>query len=130
MRSLALALLFFSSPALAADKFDLVCVGKQRLRIGGSWEPVTVRYRIDTSAKVYCAFECTSLEPIASVDAGRITFQQSDDAAPPSSGLTTHYVDRSTGSWKNYVNTGRDLIVDAEGKCEAAPFSGFPPTKF
>ena len=130
MRSIALALLFVASPAFAADQFDLVCTGKERVRVDGGWKPVTVRYRVDLSKKVFCAFECRSLQSISAVDAARITFQASDEAAAPDSGFVEHYVDRTTGAWKNYANTGRDLLVDDEGKCEAAPFSGFPAAKF
>lgn len=130
MRLIALALLLIGSPAFAADQFDLVCTGKQRLRLTGDWKPVTVRYRVDLAAKVYCTFECASLSSIHSADAARITFQASDEAASPASGYVDHYVDRTDGTWKNYVSTGRDLIVDDEGRCEPAQFSGFPSAKF
>jgi len=128
MRAFLLVLSLLATPAMAADQFDLVCKGQQRTSAAGKWKPYEVRYRVDLSEMVYCRFNCKTLETVESADAARIVFQSVQGR--PGSTTALHYVDRSDGNWRYFLSGPVGLIGDAEGHCEAAPFSGFPAAKF
>jgi hypothetical protein len=124
MRAVALILGLLATPAVAADQFDLVCTGKQRILPSRKWEPYQVRYRVDLARMIYCRFDCKATESIASADAARITFQLPASDRPAT--YVSHYVDRSDGHWQYYLAGDSET----EGKCEPAPFSGLPAQKF
>ena len=113
-----------AAPAMAADQFDLVCTGQQRILPSNRWHSYAVRYRVDLARMIYCRFDCKTTETIAAADAARITFQLPADGTPAA--YLDHYVDRTNGRWTYYL--GGDS--DAEGTCQSAPFSGFPAAKF
>lgn len=124
MRAIILILAMASVPAQAADQFDLVCTGNQRMLPSQRSQKVAVRYRIDVDRKIYCRENCASVFAIAKVDDARITFQTPQTDRPAD--LVIHFVDRVNGKWKYFLSGDSDT----EGFCEPAPFSGFPAVRF
>lgn len=127
--ALAAALGTVATPAAAADQFDLICKGRQKTSIDGSWKPYEQSYKVDLTSKTYCTFKCELVESIASVDDARIAFQKTDEA---DAGAVTvfHYVNRSDGKWTYFFSGGSGSYENTEGVCEPAPFTGFPAAKF
>lgn len=119
MRSLILSLALISTPAMAAEQFDLICTAKKE----------TVRYRIDLAAGEWCADSCRSVLKIASVTEGTITLLSRERQAP-SDVQVLKKIERSTGEWTDISVGGGYDPVFIKGRCEAAPFSGFPAKKF
>ena len=114
-------LLGLAAPAMAADQFDLHCVGKN---LG---KAISKDYRVDLSAQKWCQGECSALDPIAEIRPEKIVFRYKAKSFATDS-LIIEEVDRTTGAWKD--RTG--VWWDSEGSCEPRPFSGFPTitTKF
>lgn len=125
MKALILLSLAVASPAMAADQFDLVCTGFRQGVPLGHKTPETVRYRVDLAAKTWCKEDCSTVLSLASVDAGRISFQSASRGVQGYDQY--HFVSRTTGEWLNYMS---NPFHNEEGHCEAAPFSGMPSQKF
>lgn len=123
MRALILALCAVATPAAAAEQFDLVCEGREQLRPLGKWQPLKLRITVDTTAKGWCVDECSTVLPIASVEAGKIVLTRSDPA--DRSLYTLRTIDRISGRYDSLWNGERQ-----EATCTAAPFSGLPSPKF
>ncbi|APR51986.1 hypothetical protein CA223_06845 [Sphingomonas koreensis] len=119
MRSFALVLAFVSTPAMAADQFDLVCTAKK----------VTERYRVDLARGEWCADKCERVVPISKVTTTTITLL-SKEKQFASDYTVLKQVDRTTGEWTDVSFGGGFEGVNRKGRCEAASFSGFPATKF
>ncbi len=124
----AVGLGLLASPAYAADQFDLICKGRHKTSRLGSWKPYELRYRVDLATKAYCAGQCAEARTIADISAAEITFDR--QPTPNSAVALQHRVNRTTGEWRYYLASPTGLIQDAEGRCEAAPFSGLPDAKF
>lgn len=120
MRALALALSLIATPAIAAEQFDLVCTGDKD----------TMRYRIDLAAGEYCFNDCGRVMKIAEVTSGMLTLHRDKPTlTEPATAYAT--INRSTGEWRWYSYDPRySHIMDIQGKCEMAPYSGMPRAKF
>lgn len=114
---IALALSLMPGQATAADQFDLLCVSTKGEKL---------HYRVDLAAREWCWEECKfGTWRIADVTSSRIVFK--DEATARS--IVSNVVDRASGTFSRY---NRDLsgTSASSGKCEPAPFSGFPKAKF
>lgn len=120
MRALALALCLVSTPALAAEQFDLLCKGDRETR----------QYRIDLTSGEYCFDKCVRIMKIAEVTAGMITlYNDKPTVREPATSYNT--INRLTGEWRWYNYDPRySTIQDVQGTCERKPFSGMPTAKF
>lgn len=110
-----------TSPAVAADQFDLVC----------SAPKASARYRIDLARGEYCADECGAVLKIASVTAGDLTL--ADDKPAIRNGIERfERISRSTGKWYSYSFSPQlDRTPSVRrGECTLATFTGFPTAKF
>ena len=116
MRGIVLALALLSTPAIAADQFDLVCSAKKD----------RTRFRVDLTTGEYCADKCDQVRRIAEVTSGMIVFRQ-DEPKPPENIRGYNRVNRITGAWEWYSFAPQFDITpqDIRGTCEPAPFSGF-----
>lgn len=119
MRSLLAVGLLISTPAMAADQFDLVCTTKEG----------QTRYRVDLARNEACEGLCDRVWTMGPPSSGELkliyktpkSLRDLDERAT---------VNRVTGDYQ-YSNTIPGLGTQSEsGHCEAAPFSGFPATKF
>ena len=124
MRALLLAFGLLAAPAVAADQFDLVCRGKQRVGIGNEMKPIEHRYRADLAAKKWCMDGCTRIDDIAAFNDNEIAFINVDRKIG-SRFWESDKVYRTTGFWL-HVRSGAYDGIDIEGRCEPAAFSGFP----
>lgn len=118
MRALVLALGLIATPAMAADQFDLVC------KFGSS----TVRYRVDLIRGEACQAECSRIWRMGPISDGELRLLDLD-SSDPSEVPQTITVNRQTGELRHWIGgIGRPILET--GRCESAPFSGFPARKF
>lgn len=116
------------APALTAlAAFNLICTGTLRTgpiglampEAGG--EPYTITYRVDLASNLWCSDECASLEPIVLVTDTELLLRE---AHVPSGGRTT-IVGRLVGLFADTSIDG-NIATLRSGRCEQAPFTGFP----
>lgn len=129
------ASLLCAAPALAADQFDLVCTGKQRLDFPGRWAPFSKTYRIDLAGNRWCMEACKAPQPIFSASATKLQLVKPADSGSSEDGSArTHEIDRTTGEMVDFTMTGPraalSLWFETRGTCEPRPFSGMPTAKF
>lgn len=122
MRTWAVAVLLgAATPAVAADQFDLVCATRKG----------AVHYRVDLARSAYCAGDCSVMLTIASSTPGMIVLE---DHQPTFRGDKEEHsrINRTTGEWHTFSFNPRFDTTPfvRDGKCEPAPFSGFPTAKF
>jgi hypothetical protein len=125
--------------AAAAAAFNLVCSGTISTEdYSGPKppEPYRYEYRIDLDAKKWCESDCPVLHDVAAAQATAIMLEPRKDVDTPTRReFYLGEIDRVTGRHSIISTSGRGagiLIMKWEGRCESAPFSGFPKheTKF
>jgi hypothetical protein len=121
MRALVLALTMIATPAAAADQFDLVCEGK----VGAL--SFSARYRVNLATREWCEDSCERTRGISAVTARTIVLYNKLKASDLDSEARIS-INRETGEWSDYYSSP-DQGWDEIGKCEVAPFSGFPVVK-
>jgi hypothetical protein len=126
-------MLLGATPAMATDQFDLVCTGRNRSAPLASWRPIEKHYRIDLAKMQWCQDRCQGVDPIAKVEADKITFRY-EPRKFEADGLVVETADRRVGTWVDYVSSPglNGLYWESEGVCSPAPFTPFPKvaTKF
>lgn len=127
MRAFVLLLAMVSTPAMAADQFDLICQGRAKYGASASWQKFENRYRVDLAAKRWCRDNCERVMPLADVNEARITFTSIHDDA--TIGDVDHFVERASGHLVE-IHSSRFSPQTVAAQCEAAPFSGMPEKKF
>ncbi|MGB3318227.1 MAG: hypothetical protein WBA75_04225 [Sphingopyxis granuli] len=143
IRSLTATMAFLAVPAVAAApaaQFNLKCSGTTTTQTiaGKETKPYTTIYRVDLAKKKWCEGECKALHDIYAVQPGEITLRYKNTDTFSERSLTSDRIDRETGAHKVTITLAnpRDrystIILDYEGQCERAVFSGFPSitTKF
>ena len=121
-----------STPAAAADQFDLVCSGTRITKMNGPAEPFKFGFRVDLAAKQWCWDHCEKVFPIVNVFPDRIIFQDKEDDTRSARSMNKAEINRSTGQ---YESTWIEVYPyptywKTEGLCEVSSFSGFPTAKF
>lgn len=120
MRFVALGMALISTPAAAADQFDLICKSAKE----------TERYRVDLARGEWCLGDCRNVIKIASVTSGVIIFAEKKQQHPRDS-WASNQVNRVTGEWRWYsFDPKYSRQQDIRGQCESAPFTGLPAAKF
>ncbi|HEX7856088.1 MAG TPA: hypothetical protein VF503_20600 [Sphingobium sp.] len=125
MRALILAVGLIAAPAVAADQFDLVCHGEVKHSPDGKWRPIDFRYRIDLVSRRWCDSECNGASDIAEVSDLQITLAANDQKYPGRI-YESSWIDRLNGDLHYIYSGGLGSFEERRGKCEVAPFSGFP----
>ncbi len=122
---LVAAFVTISTPAIAADQFDLVCDGT--VSAGSGRVPWSERYSVDLARGVYCDGGCSMLHLIARVEPGIIWFATK---SPLGNAIVV-------GSpFDLFVNRMDEKIFGnvvgglADGKCTSAPFRPLPKPLF
>ena len=118
-------------PAMAADQFDLHCVGEARDRTFAKPKPFDFRFRVDLVAGAWCRESCRTVQKIAAVEPGRIVFAlHNEEIGNPIYSYTI--VDRATGRYTYRFSDPKTDGINSteEGACSPEPFSGFPKTQF
>lgn len=118
--------------AATAAAFNLVCAatetsGKILDFANQAKREVTIEFRVDLDRKRWCSCECLSTSPIFKVTDTHIIFRQEEDK----DGDIGLFVSRETG---DLFDRNRSFLINwvtlRQGKCERAPFKGFPALKF
>jgi hypothetical protein len=107
--------------------FNLVCTGTLRTgpiglalpESGG--EPFTITYRVDLASRLWCSDACEAPEPLALVTDTEILLRE----AYRSSGSHVIIVGRQLGLFADTFINGATATLRS-GRCEQAPFTGFP----
>ncbi|HST36264.1 MAG TPA: hypothetical protein VLK25_06510 [Allosphingosinicella sp.] len=124
-------MLAFALQAVVA--FNLICTGtyttERRHRrldhVVSQPRPFTIVYRVDLTGARYCVDACTSIKPLAEVSESAIVFEDTSILFGQDDGVLI-LMDRRTGRYignSNFLDTVRH-----SGRCEQAPFGGFPET--
>lgn len=119
MRVLSVAVLLFSSPAMAADQFDLVC----------STQGAPTRYRVDLTRNEACSGVCDRIWAMGEASTGELRLIHNPPKAPGDVDERAT-VNRLNGDYRYYNHIPGIGSRMKTGKCEVAPFSGFPAAKF
>lgn len=116
------------APAVAAiAAFNLVCTGTLRTgpvglampESGGA--PFAITYRVDLASNLWCSDECAAPERLALVTDTEYLLRE--DHRP--SGSHVIIVGRQLGLFADtYING--NIATLRSGRCEQAPFTGFP----
>jgi hypothetical protein len=110
------------SQGTGAQRFDFVCKATQMLR--GVPREFTTVLHVDLASREWCIDSCQGgPQPIAKVEANRITFADSDDAT----GSSHIWVDRPSGAYVHRQKIVGFFDFADTGDCAPGPFSGFPP---
>ncbi|PTQ12963.1 hypothetical protein CLG96_02130 [Sphingomonas oleivorans] len=118
MRAIAFLAVTLATPGMAADQFDLVCVSKTQ----------TVRYRVDLAKGEACSDSCDRVWKMGEATTGELRLI---DKRPDYRGDLEErsVVSRQSGEW-HYDMSMSGSSSSRDGKCDPAPFSGFPAAKF
>ncbi|WP_374139450.1 hypothetical protein [Sphingomonas sp.] len=122
----------FAAASLTA--FNLVCAGNTH-QSGLGAEPdaaYRIEYRIDLATKRFCIDDCSAVTPIANVRTDKLVFSQVEVDTISHRELGQDVADRSTGEHARFILTGRGVrqrMIKWIGRCERAPFTGFPASK-
>lgn len=134
MRFFALFAAALAAPtsALAADQFDLKCVGERQLTLRDTPKPHSYSIRIDLKAGKWCWDQCDLIYDIQAIQPDRLVLAREDIKTPSKSRLFANEVSRVTGHHEMESIETRPVAsyFKLSGQCEPAPFSGFPATKF
>ena len=122
----AMSLALAAASVVGAEQFDLLCSGKVEDRTTYKSKPIERRYHVDLAKGQFCYDNCT-IRPIAEVNNSIITFEQTKAAYKGDTSRNLDFVRRTDGYWTFFTS-----YWSGEGRCEPAPFTGFPsePTKF
>lgn len=118
----------------AAAAFNLVCNGTlnhEAFQDRGS-EPYSRTLRLDLAAKKYCEGECKALLDIVDIQPTKITLHDEKVDTPRERRFVSETIDRETGRHSGLSTSGvgsRILIMNWEGQCQSAVFTGFPDFK-
>ena len=132
MRLIFAIVLAAPTSAIAADQFDLKCVGERQLTLQSKPAPHSYGIRIDLKAGKWCWEHCEVIYDIQSVQPDRLTLDRQDVKTFSKSHLLVNEVNRVTGKHELESIETRPLpaYFKLSGQCEPSPFSGFPVTKF
>lgn len=130
--SLAVVSIAMASPAIAADQFDLKCVGERQLTLRDTPKSHSYGIRIDLNAGKWCWDRCDIIYDIQSVQPDRLVLAREDVKSASQSRMFVNEVSRVTGRHEMESIETRPLpsYFKLSGQCEPSKFSGFPATKF
>lgn len=113
-----------ASPALAADQFDLACKLEAKYSESGKWKPEASLFHIDLGKNRWCEGDCSTIDPIASVQPAYLDLRSQDNRFPRRQ-YNSLRIDRASGKLSHLVTAG-SFYMERRGECKAEPFTGFP----
>ncbi|MEG8222415.1 hypothetical protein OSJ57_17570 [Sphingomonas sp. HH69] len=125
-----LILTMIATPAVAADQFDLECVGTKSEKIDQQGEPISFGIVVDLRAKQFCWKQECEVKTIDEVLPDRVYFLKHDPTDREI--FSKMEIDRKTGKFEWLIiqkNLSR-YYLKQEAVCTPAKFTGFPATKF
>jgi hypothetical protein len=108
--------------------FNLVCLGTETTTHDGKKEalPYSETFGVDLASRRFCFSLCGKTFEIAKIEDTMITLVNNSDDM----GFANYQiVDRETGLFQQIL-TGGSYKISKIGRCERAPFTGFPVKKF
>jgi hypothetical protein len=120
MKAILMAAALLSTPALAADQFDLICTGQAKDTMTSRETPIARHYHLDLTTGQYCYNECT-VRQLNEVNSSQIVFEETQAQFPRDHNASLDYVSRTTGRWEFFTS-----YWNGSGRCEVAPFTSFP----
>ena len=114
----------------SAATFSLICSGTVSTESQGEVveeELTKAIYQIDLDANRWCVDRCPTVLPIfENTDLTLNLFRKSDQKS-----VHILNINRKSGSWYSiYIDNDIKVVFETKGKCEKAPFEGFPKMKF
>lgn len=116
-----------------AAAFNLVCTGTTYIGAGmtalkkENQSAYSATFRIDLDAERWCSGECTTTEHIYAIGQTKIMLKLEQDEKIGSESFIS--LNREDGSILDRTKVN-DFMIMNMGKCERAPFTGFPTRKF
>lgn len=119
--------------AATPQQFDLTCTGQ-----GGTdgtssiaWAPTEVHFRIDLATRRWCEADCKIIREIAEVQPASIWLEKQSPYEKAREIVHFRAINRETGQYTR-IEESRYGSTAERGRCQPAPFSGFPEirTKF
>lgn len=122
----------------SGQTFNLQCAGKQTVLRVGKFEmppastPFATVYRVDLGSQRWCSDACSTTNPINSISATSITFQNESDEELGMDLVAV--VNRESGDygWRSRfgLRGSEPTAILRQGTCTRADFTGFPALKF
>lgn len=117
--------------AAAAAAFNLICTGtvQSTSATGRTATPYSMTYRIDLSQGKWCDGECAAPRDLARVLPTQLVLQDDNEDSPRRREMMVVQIDRDTGAHRIFATSGigvAAIVMRWEGRCQRAPFSGFP----
>lgn len=110
--------------------FNLICTGTM-VTAGGAQgngsQPSRIEIRVDLSSRRFCYDDCRETQPIYSVSGTEIILR--NETIPSESFSYFHRVNRESGASFSSVRMD-GVTITSTGRCEPAPFTGFPARRF
>lgn len=121
-------LLLASSPAVAADQFDLACQGQRWTQRGGTASPYSFRLRVDLAAKKWCEGECKAVQTIVSADDDKLVFTDDSTNNTRMDMIRQVTLDRKTNAFVHHFSQYRpdDQLLYIQATCKPEAFTPFP----
>lgn len=112
----------------AAAAFNLLCTGATLENQQPTGEPMEVVLRVDLNAMRFCFDDCGSTIAIARLTDTEILFQDEPMEQWPGARILRR-VNRESGEYFAQIGTSA-ISVGSHGRCNPAPFTGFPQRRF
>jgi hypothetical protein len=118
----------------AAVAFNLVCTGTSFIGTGldalkkENQSSYTETFRIDLDSERWCSGKCETTDPIYRVSRTKIVLKFEQDEKIGSESFIL--LNREDGSILDRTKVSGAFMFMNTGKCERAPFSGFPARRF
>ena len=121
-------ILLASSPALAADQFDLACQGKRWTQRGGEGAAHGFRVRVDLAKGQWCEGECKAGQPIVSADADKLVLTDDSTLNTRMEMIRQVTFDRKKSVFIHHFSQYRpdDQLLYVEATCKTEPFTPIP----
>lgn len=128
MRYLVLLALCASTPAMAADQFDLACQGTRLARRDAPSEPYAFHVRVDLTANKWCMDTCERALEISEVNADKIVLTDDLIYNTRSDFSNNVYVDRKTNAFHQISSQDRPTVtyLKVDAACTVQPFTPLP----
>ncbi len=128
MRFVLILMLFASTPALAAEQYDLACQGTKVSKEGGASEPYAFRVRIDQTSKKWCQDSCERVTDIYELTADKVVLADDVTYNTRTDFQNNVTVDRKTHVFRQSAGQSRPepSYLKVEAACTEQPFTPFP----
>jgi hypothetical protein len=128
MRFILLLIAATSTPALAAEQYDLACQGTKISKQGGPSEAYAFRVRIDLTGKKWCQDSCERVLDIYEIGADQVVLADDVTYNSRTDLQNKVTVDRKSNAFHQLAGQDRPSpsYLKVEAACTEQPFTPFP----